>query len=413
MTTPEQPTGPRDVPTLHRNLDSAHRSLTEAEDVLQELLAGGDPDTTALRAIGSAPVRQSYDELTLRNDQLRETLDWAAPDDLDALLTDTQRAELDAWRMHKRLTWSRDDILVVGLAGAVGILASVLDSRVDAGVRAGLAKLKDTDLLKGWENDAKRMPVDYMGPGFGGPAHRVKSSGHDLGRPLAALAQIRDGQFRAVRWVDGVRTTFATDPGAYVPVEAYGEALTLWMKHLVADFVTPMSLPLPGWTWLFEQPVEDVRNFARMTYQGRHFGEGLNMRSGILTPMLSFLSTEAIVRTHVHAKVYQATGTPKLSSAHDALMRELLLAGHSLVGAGCLGHTLFAAIAGQGPLSFRHLNAPVLLRVGWLAARVHAEARTRAKLAPPSWEELLLETTTPWLLDEAPLIDAAAFSAAV
>lgn len=38
------------------------------------------------------------------------------------------------------------------------------------------------------------------------------------------------------------------------------EALTLWGKHLAADVVTPMSLPLPWWTLLYERPERDLRS---------------------------------------------------------------------------------------------------------------------------------------------------------
>lgn len=397
------------VPPLHRNLDAADRSLTEAEKVLGELLAGENPDTTALRTIAGAPAQQGYDELTVHNDQLRDGLGWDAPD-LDARLTDAQREELAAWRAAERLSWGRDDILVVGLAGAVGILASVFDTQVDAAVRDGLGRLKDTGLLRGWENDAKRMPIDYTGPKFGGPGHRVRSAGHDIGRPLSALRQIRDGQFRGIVWEDGVRRVFTTAPGEYAPVGPFGEALTLWTKHLFADFVTPLSLPLPGWTWLYELPARDLRKFSHDVYMGPGMGDGVNMRSSLLTPMLSFLSTEAIVRAHLHSKVYRATGSPKLRPAQASLMHELLLAGHSLVGAGCLGHALLAGLAGEGPLALRHVNLPVLMRIGWLAAKVRADARSRAELAPRNWEQLLAEASAPWLLEDASVLDAAVSS---
>jgi hypothetical protein len=48
----------------------------------------------------------------------------------------------------------------------------------------------------------------------------------------------------------------------FAPVESLGEALTLWAKHLAADFVTPMNLPLPGWTKLHELPIPALRRFA-------------------------------------------------------------------------------------------------------------------------------------------------------
>lgn len=53
-----------------------------------------------------------------------------------------------------------------------------------------------------------------------------------------------------------------------------GEALTLWGKHLAADVVTPMSLPLPWWTLLYERPERDLRKFAYDAYSGSAFVRG-------------------------------------------------------------------------------------------------------------------------------------------
>jgi hypothetical protein len=79
--------------------------------------------------------------------------------------------------------------------------------------------------------------------------HRVRSSGHDLGRPIAALRQIRDGVFTGVRWDNGAGPQ---DPyPRYVPARSVSEALVLWAKHLAADAVTPISLPLPGFSRLY------------------------------------------------------------------------------------------------------------------------------------------------------------------
>jgi len=389
---------------LYRNLDTEHRRLAEAEAVARKMLAGHEPDLTSL-ADSVDDERQSYEQLTASNDRLRGELNWDHVD-LDAALTPTQLEVLDTWRRSRRLQWSTADLAVVGLAGVVGVMASVLDDHLDAQMRQLLGRLKQTDLLRGWEADARRMPIDYTGPNFGGPDHRVRSAGHDLGRPLSALRQIRDGRFRGIVWSDGVRTVFATEPGRYVPVDALGEALTLWGKHLVADFVTPMSLPLPGWTWLYELPDRDVRKFAHAVYHGSELGGGLNLRSGGLNPMLSFLSTEMIVRTHVHARTYRRTGSPRLSSQEAALCTELLLAGHAVVGAACLGRALLAAFAGEGPLALRHVNLAVLVRVGFLAARVRADALDRAALRPTSWDDLLACAAAPWQLDDAARIDA-------
>ncbi len=58
--------------------------------------------------------------------------------------------------------------IAVGFAGMVGMAATWFDSTIDRAVRDRLNDLKDTELVKGWECDVRRMPIDYTGPGFGG-----------------------------------------------------------------------------------------------------------------------------------------------------------------------------------------------------------------------------------------------------
>lgn len=100
---------------------------------------------------------------------------------LDAALTAHQREQFAAWQARQRLPWTQQDVIAVGFAGMVGMAATWFDSTIDREVRDRLEEFKATELVKGWERDARRMPIDYMGPGFGGRAHRVRSAGHDLG----------------------------------------------------------------------------------------------------------------------------------------------------------------------------------------------------------------------------------------
>lgn len=401
--------GPDSAAKLHANLDGLDRKLAEAEAALEALKAGSDPDLAVPRKVARSPLHESYAEVTVRSEALRSEIGWEARE-IDQLLSEDQRLELEEWRASERVSWDSRDFIALGLAAVVGAMGILFDDAIDASVRERLGQLKECGLVKGFETDAKRLPIDYTGPNFGGPDHRVRSSGHDLGRPLAALRQIREGQFRGVVWEDGVMRPFATAPGRFVPVDALGEALTLWIKHLIADFVTPMSLPLPGWTLLYELPSRDLRKFAHDAYRGSVLGEGLNIRSGVVSPSLLVLSTEAIIRTHVHARALGATGRFALTPAMRRTRNELLLAGHSLVGAISLGKTLFTGLVTEGPIGLRHLNVPVLLRIGLAAARVREDVRNRARLAPPSWEGLLSEVSTPWLLEDAERIDEVALA---
>src|SRR3546814_20514399 len=46
-------------------------------------------------------------------------------------------------------------------------------------------------------------------------------------------------------------------------------AVALLLKHWAADFVTPMNLPLPGWTLLSEMTNPALRKFANRSEERR------------------------------------------------------------------------------------------------------------------------------------------------
>lgn len=385
--------------SIFRNLDTQHRLLASIEGILDADIdneTGGSPhlDVPFARSM-------TYSDLTAANDQVRDQQGWEDVD-LFSALTPLQQSRYAAWRDSRRLPWTREDFMALGFAGAIGAAATLFDTQLDEKVSEILGKLKDTDLLKGWENDARRLPIDYTGPGVGGPSHRVKSPGHDLGRPLEALRQIREGVFRGTAWPHGVRTPVIESLPSWQSVESWPAAMILWAKHLAADIVTPMSLPLPGFTKLLEFDSNSLRGFAHAAYQGpRPLGQGLNIRSGLLTPALSMLSTEAIVRTHMLTRSYRARGTLDLTSSEQALQTELLLAGHGLVGAVALGKTTAALMFGETAFAVRYLNVPVLMRVATLGLSAVQTQRQRSAAAAPTWDDVLMEWAQPWQLEAA------------
>lgn len=309
---PKQPT-PTPTGALVDNVDALWRDLNNLDTIATAALAGNPVEPAALAGIEANPRGLGYEELTTLNDTRRAAKGWGEAD-LLALVDVNQRVALQGW--------SAADATVVALAGTVGVLATVFDKRTDAAVREGLKWVKHTDLIRDWEKQTARLPIDYTGPRFGGAAHRVRSGGHDIARIFEAISQIRDGEFRGVWWDDNTKTFAAvTETRSGAPFKSAPDpldALALLVKHLAADVVTPMSLPLPGWTLLLEMPSDTLRQFAFAAYSGTKLGEGLNMRSGLLTPQLGIVITELIIRTHTHLTAYQTTGTFTLTPAETA-----------------------------------------------------------------------------------------------
>ncbi|MBB5918850.1 hypothetical protein BJY24_007762 [Nocardia transvalensis] len=333
--------------------------------------------------------------MTEINDRVRAESGWCGID-FDAALTPEQRAQFEKWRARRRIVWDRDDLLAVGVTGIIGALAAWFDSTLDRAAAESMTPIRRTARMRAWERAGKQLPIDYTGPGFGGRAHRVRSAGHDLGRPFEALRQIRTGEFRGVRWDHGEKETIPIS-GPFRAAESTSEALVLWVKHLAADLVTPMSLPLPGSSLLYELDNRDLRTFAHAVYLGPSAGNGLNVRSGILTPSLSVLATEAVLRTHIHAKAYIATGSADLDERRQALRTELLLAAHALSGAAAAGKTLARFVVLDDKkrwTAVRHMNIPLLLRIGCLAAENTHATRTRRRSTAEPWDELERMLTT-------------------
>ncbi|QSE77692.1 hypothetical protein [Rhodococcus koreensis] len=371
--------------SVDQNLDTLSRRLAELESATGTALAGGIPDPLPEN---DTAALTSYAELTAANDRIRARRGWTDVD-LDAALTPDQRAGFDRWRDRQRIPWDRDDVLAVGFAAVLGVAALWYDTAIDGAVAKGLGVTRKTGWMRGWERAGKRLPIDYTGPGFGGRAHRVRSPGHDLARPFEALRQIRAGEFRGVRWDYGDKHEVSVG-GRFREVDSLPEALVLWAQHLAADVVTPMSLPMPGSSSLYELDNRALRTFAHEVYLGTSAGNGLNVRSGLLTPSLSVITTEVIVRTHVHARAYAATGSARLDEREQARRNELLLAAHSLVGLASAGKTLARMIVldDRKGMALHHMNVPVLLRMGCLAVEVAHDRRTRGRAVARDWDEL-------------------------
>jgi hypothetical protein len=125
------------------------------------------------------------------------------------------------------------------------------------------------------------------------------------------------------------------------------------------------------------------------------------------------MTTEIIVRTHVHGRAVITRRSAELEPGEAALRAELLLAGHALVGAACLGKAVSTAVAAASPLgvvaqakAFRHINWPVLFKIATTSLDVTRDARARRSTAA-GWDDLLGHEAAPWQLDEAMALDAA------
>ena len=296
----------------------------------------------------------------------------------------------------QRLEWTVSDAISVGLCGLVGSVAALLSGAIDRAVVDGLGLVEDTELIRRWKRDTQHLPIDYHGAVVGGPAHRVTSAGHDIGRPVAAIRQIVEGQYKGTGWLFGqkvTRTALGTPGGTpFDAVASPALAASLWVRHLVTDVVTPSSLPLPGWTALYEHaPTEELGSFFKDMYwpssePARNALPGWNLRTIGITKTVPLVVVEVGVRTKVGWDTWTDRETLRLSERERAKQDEMLLAGNGVVAAVSTGQAVVQCLTTQSPLGLRALNPQVLMRTAQLGMRF-AKARRRATVDLPDWEE--------------------------
>lgn len=175
---------------------------------------------------------------------------------------------------------------------------------------------KERDPVQKWLHkklDHSGSVLDYQGPGFGGGDHREKTFGHDL--PLTrflfgakekdddsltekavkktynsifiardllhfglALYSICNGNFvDCVLGKDGkyvwISTTTNQNGVEYTDYNIF-EGIIKYLVHMLADFCSNRSLPIPGWSLLSHFPDRDVQAFALKLYKN-----GMNLRT--------------------------------------------------------------------------------------------------------------------------------------
>jgi hypothetical protein len=301
------------------------------------------------------PVNWAYEDITQRN--LKYLEDKGLMDkEFDSLFTQDEliRIERELSLPIKRDKWDKWDFVGVFSGAIAGVVADFFTGGIDKQLKDWLGNIKI---------DSPQVSIDYQGPGFGGPYHRVLSSGHDILRIINAIWQIKNGTFVGLKqtgkdtfeWVRAT-TTSAKRGVTGEPFETYDtfEALLIWVKHMASDFVTSKSLPVPGMSFLINMPDHEVRMFAIKLYT-----RGYNLRY-LLVQALAPALVEIIVRGYVMAREYKETGDIVFPSAKRLKTTEMLLTSHSIVTAVNVGKVIVKCNA-EGPLALMNLNIPSII----------------------------------------------------
>lgn len=387
---------PSDTDPLDEILSAQQQQLAAAREQAARLRESLDEGSSA-RSIEplQVPSPDEYDALTAASrDYLAaqgraglDIEDLLEPEDLDLLRLESQR-----------LGWTTSDMAAVGVCGLVGSVTAVLAGAIDDVIVEKLGMLERTELISRWKRETTNLPIDYTGAYAGGKAHRVTSAGHDIGRPVEAIRQIMEGQYRGTGWSYGQKvplTRLGTPLGRpYEPVPEVTTALTLWAKHLITDVITPTSLPLPGWTALYEAaPTPELADFYKdMYWQGGN--AGWNLRTMAITKSIPLVVVEVGIRTKLGWDAWTDRGSLQSTDRERAKRDEMLLAAHGVVTAVSSGQAVIECLTTSSPLGLRSLNPQSILRTAQLGLKVVGEHRS-APASPPSWEELAIRSLAP------------------
>lgn len=380
-----------DPSDLDRNVAAQSDQVRDIADrvaALRSAIESGAPLSAADLVPLVVPEPGSFEQITAANRRYLEAAgrtdvqleDLLNPEDLELLRLDSQR-----------LRWTRGDIVAVGMSGLLGALCSIFEDTIDAVVATRLGLVEKAELIRRWKRETGNLPIDYSGAYSGGGAHRATSAGHDLGRPIEAVRQIVDGQYRGTGWVFGEKQPLIRAGG--VRGTPYDErtpcmAVALWVKHLVTDFVTPTSLPLPGWTKLFElAPTQELAEFFQDMYWTRQRGPGWNLRTMASTQMVPLVVVEAAIRSKLLWDAYEERGDLRLTEQERSKQDEMLLAGNGVVALVSVGRAVIECLTTSSPVGLRALNPAVIVRAGHLGVSVHRAQRHRQAVTP-TWEDL-------------------------
>lgn len=245
--------------------------------------------------------------------------------------------------------------------------------------------------------DHAGQPLDYQGPGFGGGYHRGNTFGHDS-LPIARLLYgckenaddkqaVKSGKkvyngalllrdilsvglavysISSGKFIDCTFTKEGSYQWIITNVNQNGTpydscnvftAIIKYFTHMLADFCSSTSLPIPGFSLLSHWPDRDVEAFAMKLYK-----DGMNLRTMMLQG-IPVAFTEIMMRLYVYFRYKDSQYT---ESQIDHKRNKLLLISHGITAAVNIGKVIIT----ENPA---RLNLLLIARTVHLVWKVLAE----------------------------------------
>jgi hypothetical protein len=145
---------------------------------------------------------------------------------------------------------------------------------------------------------------------IGGPDHRMWGPTHDLARIFETIKGIMRGEFSLkidAANVDRLIKTYSRKSSEYIKIENPIDAFVVLMLHLISDYFTTKSLPIPGRTKIIEKGDNEViRQVLKEYRQGGHLRQ---LVSDFLNSLSSALFIALFCRFYRYFDIYASSGS--------------------------------------------------------------------------------------------------------
>lgn len=208
----------------------------------------------------------------------------------------------------------------------------------------------------------------------GGPLHRLVGPSHDLSRFMEAIGQMMKGEFRSnvmgKEFVSNVYGGRSYTP--YLKIHSPADAAVVLILHLIGDFFSKTSLPIPGRTRIAESEIQTVVKNVFDEY--RNGGSLRLLVSEFLSNITGALLIPIVLRLYRCVRVaIETKSMPGLSLKHDIKFHVLCRNAQSMSFVISAGRAAFTS----NLLVLNYMNFVQIVRNGAAINRISKEEQEK------------------------------------
>jgi len=225
------------------------------------------------------------------------------------------------------IAFDKWDWIVIGLSSILASLSDIVIGR-PSGFKE--PNIKNDSMFglgkKIKEFEMKTNPIDFQDLKSFGGEHRLYSYGHDLLRFMEGVRQTMGGGYKGIS--SGFAGEVVKQFADYDPV-SLEKAILINALHLIKDFCTTKSLPLPGMTVLANLNNNKMPDFVEKLY----CDYGVNLRT-MAGQAISISVIEITIRLYNYLRYLNEEIDKDLK---DEKLKKMLLLSHCIAGSINIG----------------------------------------------------------------------------